>query len=191
MFRTSVAMIRNNALKSNIVHTISHTWPMQTINQRLALLREHHHMNVTDFARHIGVDRSRYARIESGPNKPALDAIEAIAERLPTVSLDWLLTGTGEMLRDGRSLAPMPHPPSDPTVPSVVAEASGPQLVVETDEVKELKRRMRWLEEQVELWQQIALNGGDLSKLGGKQAVSFSLGNDEADKRRAQMRLAA
>ncbi|WP_324671077.1 helix-turn-helix transcriptional regulator [Hymenobacter sp. GOD-10R] len=75
-----------------------------TINTRLLFLRKHLDMNVSEFAKHIGIDRSRYAKIETGSNKPALDAVEAITSRMPDLSLDWLVNGRGPVYRDGRAL---------------------------------------------------------------------------------------
>lgn len=68
---------------------------MDTINSRLQAVREKLKMNVSEFARHVGIDRSRYAKMETGPNKPAMDAIEAIAAKIADLDLRWLLTGVG------------------------------------------------------------------------------------------------
>ncbi|UOR06278.1 helix-turn-helix domain-containing protein [Hymenobacter aerilatus] len=134
-------------------------------------MRKHLDMNVTDFARHVGIDRSRYTRIETGPNKPALDAIEAVAERIPTVSLDWLLTGNGEMLRESRSLAPMPKDP----------KPQQPQAVVESAELKEVKDdRDKWRKMALELMEELRSRPRRQLQATGTDGESFNSDNDAA-----------
>lgn len=146
-----------------------------TPGKRIQIFRESKgYKRASAFAEVAGLKPATLSSIETDRTAPSFDTLGALMSAFPDLNPDWLLTGTGSMLRDGRSLAPLPK---DPTPPTPQAEAAM-QVVAETDEVKELKRRMRWLEEQVELWQQIALSGADLSKVGG--GASFNMGNDTA-----------
>jgi len=160
-----------------------------TPGKRIQLFREYKgYKRAAAFAEASGLKAATLSSIETDRTAPSFESISAIIKAFPDLNLDWLLTGTGEMLRGGRTLTPMPHPPSDPTVPVVVAEARGPQLVPESDTVKELKERIRSLEADKRLLEEILRSGGDFSKLA---RVSFSLGNDEADTQAAPMWLAA
>ncbi len=52
------------------------------------------------FADSIGVQRSSVSHVLSGRNKPSLDFILKILKKYQEINPDWLLTGTGNMLRD-------------------------------------------------------------------------------------------
>jgi len=54
-------------------------------------------LSPSQFADLLGVQRSNISHILSGRNKPSLDFILKITEHFPTVSVDWLLNGKGEM----------------------------------------------------------------------------------------------
>ncbi|MDR1880393.1 MAG: helix-turn-helix domain-containing protein [Tannerellaceae bacterium] len=67
---------------------------------------EHEAMNPAKFAETIGIQRSAMSHIISGRNNPSLDVVMKILERFTYVDSDWLLSGKGEMLRDGSTAAP-------------------------------------------------------------------------------------
>lgn len=54
-------------------------------------------LTASQFADLLGVQRSNISHILSGRNKPSLDFILKITEHFPTVSIEWLLKGKGEM----------------------------------------------------------------------------------------------
>lgn len=54
-------------------------------------------LSSSQFADLIGVQRSNISHILSGRNKPSLDFILKISEHFPSVSVEWLLKGKGEM----------------------------------------------------------------------------------------------
>lgn len=60
-------------------------------------------LTASQFADLIGVQRSNISHILSGRNKPSLDFIMKITEHFPTVSIDWLLNGKGEMFVTGEN----------------------------------------------------------------------------------------
>lgn len=75
---------------------------MKTANERLAEAREALGFHSkAEFAKHVGIERSTYDKMEKGPHKPSADNLERIIEREPYLSLNWLLTGQGEMLLNG------------------------------------------------------------------------------------------
>lgn len=54
-------------------------------------------LSPSQFADLLGVQRSNISHILSGRNKPSLDFILKITEHFPSVSIEWLLNGKGEM----------------------------------------------------------------------------------------------
>lgn len=72
---------------------------MQTANDRLAEFRlSLGFQKKADFAEKLGIERSTYDKMEKGPHKPSADNLEKIAAKYPSVSLNWLLLGQGDML---------------------------------------------------------------------------------------------
>ncbi len=67
------------------------------MKDRIELIRQREGMSSSDFAEAIGVARATVTHILQGRNKPSLDVMLGIHKRFPQVSLDWLLTGKGEM----------------------------------------------------------------------------------------------
>ena len=55
----------------------------------------------SQFADEIGVQRSNISHLVSGRNKPSLEFIQKIIKRFPDINPDYLLSGLGNMLRDG------------------------------------------------------------------------------------------
>lgn len=56
-------------------------------------------LSVTTFADEIGVKRPAMNHTMSGRNNPSLDTITKILERYTDISPEWLLFGTGQMMR--------------------------------------------------------------------------------------------
>jgi transcriptional regulator with XRE-family HTH domain len=72
---------------------------MQTINERIAFVRDTKAMKQKDFAELIGVPRSSLSEIESGKRSASIDVIVGISTYFKEISVDWLLTGEGDMYR--------------------------------------------------------------------------------------------
>ena len=75
--------------------------PYQDIGDRLERLRLHLRMTKRDFAATIGVNEVSYGRYEAG-SRIDVDVIRKVS-RTHGVSTEWLLHGTGEMLRSNGS----------------------------------------------------------------------------------------
>jgi len=67
---------------------------------RISTLIKTKKISASQFADEIGVQRSSVSHVLSGRNKPSLDFITKIIMTYPEVNSDWLLTGTGSMLRN-------------------------------------------------------------------------------------------
>jgi len=66
---------------------------------RLNVLLSHHGLTAASFSDKIGIQRSSVSHLLSGRNKPSLDFILKITAAFPEIDLDWLVNGSGDMLR--------------------------------------------------------------------------------------------
>lgn len=69
------------------------------MKSRLSELLKYYHLSSAQFADNIGVQRSSISHILSGRNKPSYDFLLKILDKYPEISAEWLLTGTGSMLK--------------------------------------------------------------------------------------------
>ena len=67
---------------------------------RLKKILEHYDLTASQFADHIGVQRSSISHILSGRNKPSLDFILKVIHAFTEVDLYWLLNGKGTFPKD-------------------------------------------------------------------------------------------
>lgn len=123
---------------------------METIQERLVAFREHVDLNKKAFADKISLNSGLYGRYESGENKPSFETLEKIAATFPKLSLNWLMTGKGEML-----LAATP----EKTIPAA-GLISGPATVAEAENVL-LREQVSDLRSTVEFLK------AELGKFGG------------------------
>ncbi|MDR3188532.1 MAG: helix-turn-helix transcriptional regulator [Prevotellaceae bacterium] len=75
-----------------------------SINLRIKQLRESEKLSKKDFSLKLGVDNSQYSKIESGKLMPTIQLLMEINSSF-NASIDWLLTGKGEMLRQPEATA--------------------------------------------------------------------------------------
>tara|TARA_Y100001935_G_C17056756_1_gene384713 strand:+ start:31 stop:450 length:420 start_codon:yes stop_codon:yes gene_type:complete len=69
------------------------------MQERLAQLIQHLGISSAAFAEKIGIQRSSISHVISGRNKPSLEFMHKISLAYPDISLDWLITGKGNMLK--------------------------------------------------------------------------------------------
>ena len=70
------------------------------MKDRIKLLMESQHMPQNQFANFIGLSPATLSSIFNGRTNPSLQTVEAIRQRLPQLSTDWLIFGTGPMYRN-------------------------------------------------------------------------------------------
>ena len=58
---------------------------------------EEQHMSQQVFATFIGLSPATLSSIFNGRTRPTLNIVEAIKNKIPTISTDWLLMGVGDM----------------------------------------------------------------------------------------------
>ncbi len=70
------------------------------MNNRILQIFEHSKLSRIDFANKLGISNAVLSHIASGRNKASLDLIMSILENFPTININWLLKGEGEMQID-------------------------------------------------------------------------------------------
>lgn len=68
------------------------------MKERIEELMELLHLNPTQFANEIGIQRATLQHILNGRNEPSLKIIMAIHSKYPDVELEWLLNGKGSAI---------------------------------------------------------------------------------------------
>lgn len=69
------------------------------MKERIIKFLTHENLTATKFADEIGVQRSSVSHILSGRNNPSFDFIQKILVRYKNLSAEWLIAGTGNMLK--------------------------------------------------------------------------------------------
>ncbi len=77
------------------------------IQGRIVELMSHFKLTAGALAEAIGVQPSSVSHVLSGRNRPSLDFVLRILEQYPEVSSDWLLHGSGKMLKQAQSENPL------------------------------------------------------------------------------------
>lgn len=70
------------------------------MKEQLIRLMESENMSPAKFADEIGVQRSSISHILSDRNKPSYDFIQKVLSKFPGISVEWLLTGKGTMIKN-------------------------------------------------------------------------------------------
>ena len=86
------------------------------MKDRIKQLMESQHMTQQIFSDFIGISSASLSSIFNERTRPTLATVEAIRKKFPTISLDWLMYGTGPMFLDD---VPVPQNVSTSGSPSV------------------------------------------------------------------------
>ena len=93
-----------------------------TPGKRVQMVREAKgYKSITAFAEFTGLKIGTLSALEGDKSAPSLETLARLNAAFPDVSMEWLISGTGSMLRDGRALTPAPVP-SEVRAASVVVE---------------------------------------------------------------------
>jgi transcriptional regulator with XRE-family HTH domain len=79
------------------------------MTDRILSIMKYLNLSPSDFADEIGVQRSSISHLVSGRNKPSLEFIQKMLNRFPQLSMEWVLSGTGSMIKDGNIFEPLPE----------------------------------------------------------------------------------
>lgn len=82
------------------------------MKDRIIKFMTHENLTATHFADEIGVQRSSISHILSGRNNPSFEFIQKMLGRYKQLNAEWLLVGTGSMLKknDQPESSPPPKP---------------------------------------------------------------------------------
>lgn len=79
-----------------------------TPGKRVQLLREAKGFkSLTSFAEHTSIKIGTLSALEGDKSAPSMDTLAKLLTAFPDVSMDWLINGTGEMLKGSRILTPV------------------------------------------------------------------------------------
>ena len=67
------------------------------MKDRIKKIMESQHMTQQTFAQFIQMSPASLSSIFNGRTKPTLNIVEAIKQKIPALSTDWLMFGTGKM----------------------------------------------------------------------------------------------
>lgn len=67
------------------------------MKDRIRQLMESQHMTQQSFAKALNMSPASLSSIFNDKTRPTLNHVEAIMNRFPNISVNWLLSGTGEM----------------------------------------------------------------------------------------------
>ena len=87
---------------------------MDTLIERLEHILQKYDLSASKLADLLEVQRSGISHILAGRNKPSYDFMVRLAEKFPEIDANWLLSGSGQMLKD--------DPPVEANVPKKAAE---------------------------------------------------------------------
>ncbi len=82
------------------------------MKDRIRQIMESQNMTQQVFAEFIGQSPATLSSIFNGRTRPTINIVEAIKRKIPNISTDWLMFGSGEMMVDD-SFAPSPTPAED------------------------------------------------------------------------------
>ena len=71
------------------------------MKDRIKQIMDLKHMTQQSFAEYIEMSPASLSSIFNGRTRPTLNIVEAIKKKFPDISTDWLMFGTGEMLKAG------------------------------------------------------------------------------------------
>lgn len=71
------------------------------MRDRIKTIIEREDLTPTKLAEKLNISRAVISHILNGRNNPSLDVVTSILTEMPYISSDWLLSGEGEMYRDG------------------------------------------------------------------------------------------
>ncbi|ALO48966.1 helix-turn-helix domain-containing protein [Hoylesella enoeca] len=72
------------------------------MKDRIRQIMESQHMTQQTFAQFIGMSPASLSSIFNGRTRPTINIVEAIKNKIPGISTDWLLFGTGTMYKNSQ-----------------------------------------------------------------------------------------
>lgn len=127
---------------------------MSNIKERVLLIAKHNEISKTDFFKDLGLSYANFKGVQknSGLNS---DTVVTILSKYPDISPEWLVTGNGEMLRQGSTVArDKTDSYQEPVVINEIEHTliDALQLVISTQEktIQSLEKQVGLLESEVQ-----------------------------------------
>ncbi len=94
------------------------------MKDRILKIMEYENLTYSRFAETIGIQRPAMSHIISGRNNPSLEVYKKILDKFKYVDPDWLLNGTGTMMRGNKISEPdlFSNMPLEPPKVQVISE---------------------------------------------------------------------
>lgn len=121
---------------------------MDLPGKRIRKWREHLGLNGKQFEAATGIPYSTLKTLENNEDpervKPSFDVLAKILHAYGQLNPDWLLLGTGSMLRDGRALTPMPahFEEARPAVGLSVSQPTREEWAAVVEENRQLREQL-------------------------------------------------
>lgn len=95
------------------------------MKDRIKMIMESQHMTQQTFAQFIQMSPASLSSIFNGRTRPTINIVEAIKNKIPNISTDWLMFGIGDMYLDGLSAKTAPSTPVSDTSESPMLDFEG------------------------------------------------------------------
>lgn len=67
------------------------------MKDRIKTIMESQHMTQQTFSQFLGISSAALSSIFNGRTRPTINTVEAIHQKIPNISIPWLMFGTGDM----------------------------------------------------------------------------------------------
>lgn len=95
------------------------------MKDRIKMIMESQHMTQQTFAQFIQMSPASLSSIFNGRTRPTINIVEAIKNKIPNISTDWLMFGIGDMYLNGQSAKTAPSTPVSDTSESPMLDFEG------------------------------------------------------------------
>lgn len=113
------------------------------MKDRIKDIMDSQHLSQGAFANFIGVSPASLSSIFNGRTRPTLNIIEAIKDKIPNISTDWLMFGTGSMYIDNSDSTSYPSvEPALDFISSSTAPLSSNSVVQQSKSVEETPKNI-------------------------------------------------
>ena len=86
------------------------------MKDRIRQIMESQKMTQQEFADYIGLAPATLSSIFNGRTRPTLNVVEALKKKIPNISIDWLMFGSGDMFVSSQSDFLESEPTSSPSL---------------------------------------------------------------------------
>ncbi|SNR91389.1 helix-turn-helix domain-containing protein [Hymenobacter mucosus] len=136
-----------------------------TPGKRIQIFREYKgYRKAAPFAEAAGLKAATLSSIETDRTAPSFDTLAALTTAFPDLNPDWLLTGTGTMLRDGRVLTPVVSEERSPARKDMAAVAESQEVIYLKQQLATERQQREWMQSIIDQ----LIGGGSGKELPGK-----------------------